>query len=171
MESKPGLKSKTIIEGLIIAFMIVLTILILSFFSVKEVWPASIALLFFFEGKASIANLKNIFIGGSVGILLALALVKLAGLLMPSMGEELGMLIPVFIFIFLIIVLGDISHVVFNNYAFCYFTVALIAKQQATVSWLIGLIVGGGFLIGGVILFIRLMKKNESEEKAANSNL
>lgn len=170
MENKPGLKSKTIIEGLIIAFMIVATILILSIFSVKEVWPASIALLFFFEGKASVANLKNIFIGGTVGILLALALVEIAGMLVPSMGEA-GMLITVFVFIFLIIVLGDISHVLFNNYTFCYFTVSLIAKQQDTISWLIGLILGGGFLIGGVILAIKFMQKKETEKKTMNSNL
>jgi len=47
---------------------------------------------------------------------------------------EPALLIVVFAIVFLIIALGDVAHMFFNNYAFVYFTVATIFPKQQTIA-------------------------------------
>ena len=105
-------------------------------------------------------KLKDIFIGGAVGLLMARLLVIGVELLVPmGIGMRLAIFIMVFITVFLLIVLEDISHMIFNSYSFGYFTVALIPAEQATVEWLITLFLGGAFFVGGVIMISRNIAK------------
>ena len=61
--------------------------------------------------------------------------------------------------VFLLIALGDVAHLLFNNYAFAYFTVALIFPEQLTVSWLATLVLGGIFFVGGFLIILQLTMK------------
>ena len=45
------------------------------------------------------------------------------------MGLELAMLVYVIVFVYLIVALGEIVPVIFNNYAFMYFLVAGVAAK------------------------------------------
>jgi len=102
--------------------------------------------------------LTNIFVGAVFGLLLA-ALVPIAvAAIAPTVGVLGGSLIVVFVLVFLIIAMGDIAHIFFNNYAFVYFTIALIfGKEQLTIQWLIVLVAGGIFFTGGVLIFAKLL--------------
>lgn len=164
MNEKPGFKKETVIAGLIVAVWLVVTLIILSQFGISQGWPAFLTLLFFFETGAKTENLKNIFAGAAVGLLLGAALPVVAGALAPAMGLEPALLLVVFVIVFLIIALGDVAHMFFNNYAFCYFTVACIFPQQATLEWLAVLLLGGLFFTGGILLMIKLMTRNKETE-------
>jgi len=163
MSDKPRLSKEKVIAGLIVAFWLVVTLVILSKFGISEGWPAFLTLLFFFEAGAKTDNLVNIFVGGAVGLLLAACLPIAVGAIAPALGVELSALLVVFVIVFLIIALGDVAHMLFNNYAFCYFTVATIFHEQATLQWLAVLILGGIFFTGGIIAIIKLISRNKQE--------
>lgn len=146
-----------VIEGLFIATAIVLVVLGAKYAGLPHKWPASIALLLFFLGLKKISNLKNIFCGAIAGILLASSLPKAAEFCEQYVGKLTGSIGVLFIYIALIVVLGDILHVCFNTITFCYFTVAVSFTEQMTISWLITLIIGGGFLIGSFIIFEKVI--------------
>lgn len=155
------MKKETVIAGLIVGVWLVLTLIILSQFGISQGWPAFLTLLFFFESGTKTENLKNIFVGAAVGLLLAAVMPSAASVLAPVLGMELALLLVVFVIVFLIIALGDVAHMFFNNYAFAYFTVALIFPQQATLEWLAVLILGGIFFTGGILAIIKLMTRNK----------
>lgn len=161
MNEKPGLKKETVFAGLIVAAWLVLTLIILSQFGISQGWPAFLTLLFFFESGTKTENLKNIFVGAVAGILLAAVTPVLVNVLIPVLGPELSVLLVVFVIVFLLIALGDVAHMFFNNYAFAYFTVALIFHQQSTWEWLAVLILGGVFFTGGILTIIKLMTRNK----------
>jgi len=150
-----------VFEAFIFALMITIVIFLLSLFNIKDAWPATIALLFFFEGKAETGNLKKIFLGAATGLILASFLPKCVKIMTPVFGNEPGILLTVFFFIFLIIALGNLVQLIFNNYAFCFFTIALIYQEQDTISWMLSLLLGGGLLVGSSYLFIKYLPKIE----------
>ena len=164
---KRGFKKQTVIIGLIVATWLCVTLFGIQLFGLHDGWPAFLVLLFFFETGAKVEKLKNIFCGGAVGILLALGFFLGVEFLEPMMGLGTAIFAMVFLIVFLIIVLGDISHTLFNNYAFCYFTVSLIYSEQATLEWLLVLFLGGAFFIGGVwFLMKQILFKQKKDEKA-----
>ena len=69
----------------------------------------------------------------------------------------------------MIIALGDIAHMLFNNYAFVYFTIALIFAKQLTWNmtgqWLIVLVAGGIFFTGGILVFAKLLGLSTEAKK------
>jgi hypothetical protein len=152
-------KPITIIAAAIVAVWICVTIVFLGAFNVHQIWPAALVLLFMFEAGGDPKGLKNIFAGGIVGLLLAAALPPLVGFIAPSLGLQPAILLMVGLFVFLIIALGDISHMLFNNYAFAYFTIALIFHKQLTVEWLATLVLGGIFFVGGFLGILNLIMK------------
>lgn len=166
MEHKKGLQMKTVIEGLFISSIVLIAVVALGIFKIAEVWPATIALIFFFESKAKMDNIKNIFLGGAMGIFLAYAMIQCVIFLGPIvMNAELALLIPLFVIVFLIVALGEVVHPFFNNYTFCYFTVALITgAKQTPVTSLISLAVGGGFLVAMGVLMVRMIVKHATKK-------
>lgn len=146
-----------VIEGVFIAAAIVLVVLGAKYAGLPHKWPASIALLLFFLSQKKTSNLKNIFCGAIAGILLAASLPKAAEFCGQYVGKLTGSIVVLFIYIALIVVLGDVLHVCFNTITFCYFTVAVSFAEQMTISWLITLIIGGGFLIGAFIIFDKMV--------------
>ena len=142
---------------------------VLGIFKIEQGWPAYLTLLFFFEKNGDVKNLPNIFVGAAVGLLLAALVPITVGAIAPTVGVLAGSLIVVFIAIFLIIALGDVAHMLFNNYAFVYFTIALIFAKQwtwnMTIQWLIVLVAGGIFFTGGILVFAKLLGMSTKVEK------
>ncbi|MFY9257378.1 MAG: DUF1097 family protein [Dethiobacteria bacterium] len=164
MNEKPGFKKETAIVGLIVAAWLVVTLVILSLFGISQGWPAFLTLIFFFEAGAKTENLKNIFVGAVVGILLGAALHLLGGALAPALGVDLALLLIVFVIVFLIIFLGDVAHMFFNNYTFCYFCVSTIFSEPATLEWLAVLLLGGLFFTGGILGIIKLIIRDKETQ-------
>jgi hypothetical protein len=166
MSEEKGFKKKTLIAAVIVAAWLCVTIVILGIFKIHHVWPALLTLLFFFEKGGDVKNLPNIFVGAVVGLLLASLVPIAVEAIAPAVGVLAGSLIVVFVLVFLIIILGDVAHMFFNNYAFVYFTIALIfGKEQLTVQWLIVLVAGGIFFTGGILVFAKLLGLSTKIEK------
>ncbi|MDK9712343.1 hypothetical protein [Acidaminobacter sp.] len=155
------LKGTTLKLGVVVASLICVMLFTFSTLGIHDVWPASLLLLFFFEGGAKGEKIKSIFSGATVGLLAALGLFHGVELLAPLLGLQASIYSLVFLAIFFLIVLGDLSHTLFNNYAFCYFTVALIFPEQSTLKWLFALYAGGAFLLVGVTYFIRMIHRTK----------
>ncbi len=157
MSEKKGFKKETTIAAVIVAAWLCVTLTLMGVFKIHHAWPALLTLLFFFEKNGDIKNLPNIFIGSAVGLLLAAGVPHIVGFIAPISGTAAATLITVFLIVFLLIALGDVAHMFFNNYGFVYFTIALIfAEAQLTVQWLIVLVAGGAFFTGGVLVFAKI---------------
>lgn len=166
-ESK-GLKNETLIAGLIVAAWLCVTLVVLGIFKITQGWPAWLILLFFFGSGANLKNLINISVGGIVGLLLAGVLPLAVGAIAPVLGLQVSILIVVFIIVFLLIGLGDVAHMFFNNYAFVYFTIAVIYPKQLTLEWLGVLILGGLFFVGGCLGFFKLLTRNSAPPESTS---
>lgn len=167
-------KASTVKLGLAVASLICFTLLMLSLIGIHDLWPASLLLLFYFENGAKREKIKTIYSGATVGLLYALGVFFSVEQLTPLLGLQVSIYTMVFLAVFLLIVLGDLSHMLFNNYAFCYFTVALIFQTQSTLKWLFVLYAGGGILLAGASYFINRIHKNEAPGRDpvhTNSNL
>lgn len=158
--SNKGISKHRLTTGLIVAIWLCVTLFLLETVGIHSGWPAFLTLMFFTLSGGKMEKLKDIFLGGAVGLIMARLLVVGVELLVPmGIAMRLSIFIMVFVTVFLLVILEDISHMIFNSYSFGYFTVALVPAQQATIEWLITLFVGGAFFMGGVILISRSLGK------------
>jgi len=160
--TKKGIRLYRVIEGVIIATAIVLVVLGAKYAGFSHKWPASIALLLFILGQKKISNIKNIFCGAATGLILAASMPTAVKLSEQYAGPLKGSISVLFLYIVLIIMLGDILHTCFNTVTFCYFTIAVSFSEHTVIPWLITLVIGGGFLIGVFLIFEKIMIKNWS---------
>jgi len=158
MTEKKGFKKDTLIAAIVVSAWLCVTLIGLGALQIHHAWPALLTLLCFFEKKGDVKNLGNIFAGAAAGLVMAGLAPSAARLIAPVTGAHVGMILIVFTMVFLIIILGDVAHLVFNNYAFFYFTIALIfGREQLTIQWLMVLAAGGVFFTGGVLVFAKLL--------------
>ncbi len=141
--------------GVIVAFWLLVSLVIFGALGIHEGWPAFLTLpLFFMTGGTDKKQLINIFVGAVVGLLLTAALAPVIGFLVQAtgLGVQPAILAVVGLVVFLIIALGGVAPMLFSNYTFVYFTVAVIFTEQATITWLGTLILGGAFFVGACLL-------------------
>lgn len=146
-----------VVIGIIVAFWLLVSLVILSALGIKEGWPAFLALpLFFLAGGTDPKKLIDIFAGGIVGLALAAAITPLVTFLVKSAAfpQDLAILLIVGLLVFIIIALGGKLPLLFSNYTFVYFTVALAFTPQNTLPWMGTLLLAGAFFIGACLLSI-----------------
>jgi hypothetical protein len=123
-------------------------------------WPAFLAMIFFFVEHMDAKKAPHILVGGVAGIACILLAKPIIGLLAPLVGLELGRLAFILLLVYAIVAFGEMLPMVFNNYAFMYLTVTGVAVQLPNPNpflWMAIALVGGAFLIGGVIAIGKLM--------------
>ncbi len=125
-------------------------------------WPAFMVMIFFFENHMNPKRAPHILIGGTFGILNLVLIGIFLKAVAPLTGILTAKLVYICLFVYLIVALGEILPVLFNNYAFMYFLIsALAAKVQepAPNPWLwMGIqLVGGALVVGGILGIGRLM--------------
>ena len=158
--SKKGISNHRLTTGLIVAVWLCVTLFLLESVGIHSGWPAFLTLMFFTISGGKMEKLKDIFLGGAAGLIMARLLVVGVEVLVPmGLAMRLSIFIMVFITVFLLIILEDISHMIFNSYSFGYFTVALVPAQQSTIEWLLTLFIGGAFFVGGIIIISRSLAK------------
>ncbi|AKL96438.1 cation transport ATpase [Clostridium aceticum] len=163
------ISKRRMIIGLIVATWLCITLFLLETIGIHSGWPAFLSLMFFTMSGAKTEKLKSIFIGATTGLLMAKILIVGVGILTSrGITAQPAVFIMVFVTVFLLVVLEDLSHTLFNSYSFGYFTVALVPAKQATFEWLIALYLGGAFFIGGVIMLSRYVSKKQAS-KAMNT--
>jgi hypothetical protein len=83
------------------------------------------------------------------------------GLLAHLLGAQWGQLTYILLVIYAIVAFGEMLPLLFNNHAFMFLTVAALALEgpkPAPWLWMAMAVIGGGILIGGVLLIIRIMR-------------
>lgn len=177
------------ILGLIIATCVVLGVYVMGLFGIHAVWPAFFIMISFFLMGADVKNIPTIMVGAISGLIFAFLLATALTPLSASIGEPWATLLLVWIAVFVIAALGEVLPMVCNNYAFAYFTIALIeipvlaekaigaaiqsgvtdpaaiagAASSAVISgsltWGLTAILGGGAVLACIILCITLGRK------------
>lgn len=149
-----------VVIGIIIVFWLLVSLILLSAVGIKDGWPAFLALpLFMLTGGTDVKQLSSIFVGAVTGLIMAAAIAPVVTFLVKSGGmpQEFAILLVLGLLVFLIVALGGMAPMFFNNYNFVYFSVALIYPVQQTVPWLGTLILGGVFFIGSVLLSMKFI--------------
>jgi hypothetical protein len=130
-------------------------------------WPAFIAMVFFFAEHMDPKKALHILVGGAAGIACILLARPFIGALAPLVGPEIGRLVFILVLVYAIVAFGEMLPIVFNNYAFMYLTVTGVAAQLPNPNpflWMAITLVGGAFLIGGVILIGKLMTPKSAQK-------
>lgn len=108
--------------------------------------------------------------GGIFGLLGAIGLIYLTTLF-PEDNQLLPVLIAIAVFLFLTIAIHPLLPYVFNNFALCFFLVALITHEMMgflLTDWywhIIGVILGNGIVNVGTILVVNAVLKRQAAKK------
>lgn len=156
--------------GLFVGLWLILTMILMTAFKIELGWPAYLSLPLFFLAGNNPKQLPHLFVGGACGIIFAALFFVLYGILTPVMGAHVAPLLIVFVFMVLIIGLGNAVPIVFNNFNLTYFTVAIgfytvfygiaavtgtpYALLAETLKMVAVMIIGGLFFTGGVLYFV-----------------
>ncbi len=156
-------KKQTCIIGLILAVAIPIINLIGQLIGYTVLWPGFFVVLLYFIGKCEkLSDLKDIVLGGLVGIFWAYWVSLLVGLLVPFIGFLTAFTLVVGVSVFLLVILGDWQPMFFNNYAFIYYLTAALFAEQKPVEWMATLLIAGGLfavlVFGGIRLFLQPAK-------------
>ncbi|HKK95139.1 MAG TPA: hypothetical protein VJ916_02285 [Anaerovoracaceae bacterium] len=139
---------------------------------IHATWPAYLVVIFFFNSHFDISNLKSIFGGGAMGLVLGYTFPTILGTLTPVMGPEYAFYALIAITLLIILGLGPVAHYLFNPVTFAYSLLALInigEVQEQFFVWLTTHFIGGALCIGGIYGVVKMMNKyliNEEKEAA-----
>ena len=78
----------------------------------------------------------------------------------PSLGLDLAKLVYILVFVYLIVALGEVVPILFNNYCFMFFLVAGLAAMTPAPNvfqWMAVEIVGGGLFIAGILGIMKIL--------------
>jgi len=123
-------------------------------------WPAFMVMIFFFEAHMDMKKAPNILVGGLFGIANIILIKMFLDATAASMGLELAMLIYVIVFVYLIVALGEVVPIIFNNYAFMYFLVAAVAAKGPApnvFAWMEVEVVGGAIFIAAILGIMKIL--------------
>lgn len=123
-------------------------------------WPLFFVTIFFFALGADMKNIPSIFVGGTLGLVAALALYMGTFGLASSLGLLGAFSLSIAIVLSVIILGGTVCPVACNNIAFAYLTVATVNFEEITPaiigSQLIAFWVGGAIILGGSLVAAKL---------------
>lgn len=156
--------------GIIIATMVCIGVIVIGALGVNATWPAFFIMISFFITGADVKNLPSIFIGSITGLIISFLLLVVSTPVMAACGATLGLLILVWLAVFIIVFGGEFLPQAFNNFAFIYFTITLIFAAEAAkmtpaaivseyVTWALTAVLGGAFILGCIILCIKYARK------------
>lgn len=170
MELKWKFNKNSIIAALISGVCVCLTIFLLDLLKISNSWPAFMPFILFAVSGWKMDQLKSIFAGGVVGTLLGALVLQGIYFLVGKTGTYYTYLVPIFIAVFLLVALGDLFPALFNNYAFCFYTVAFAIEKQKTFEWILTMLLGGVFFVGSMLFLLKLFIKQGPEEKTQESD-
>jgi hypothetical protein len=149
----PGFNRQRLIFGAYLLVLIALAELVAGRFHLP-MWPAFMAMIFFFVEDMNPKKAPEILVGAVFGIACILLAGPIVGTLAPLLGLEAARLVFVLGIVFAIVAFGEMLPLVFNNYAFMYLTVTALAMElthRNPYLWMAVAVAGGGLLIVGVI--------------------
>ncbi|MGO9138039.1 MAG: hypothetical protein ACLP9S_16815 [Syntrophales bacterium] len=153
------LNKDRLIFGVFLIIVIALAEIILGHLKFPA-WPAFMVMIFFFEVHMDIKKAANILVGCLFGIANLILIKIFLGAAAASLGLELATLVYVIVFVYLIVALGELVPVIFNNYAFMAFLVAAVAANAPAPNVLVWMgveLVGGAIFIAAILGIVKIM--------------
>ncbi|MFZ1980670.1 MAG: hypothetical protein WAU61_05130 [Smithella sp.] len=150
-------------DRLIFGVFLIIVVALVEIISGKlgfPAWPAFMVMIFFFEAHMDVKKAPHILVGGLFGIINIILIKMYLDATAASMGLELAMLVYVIVFVYLIVALGEIIPVIFNNYAFMFFLVAAVAAKTPAPNVLVWMgveVVGGAIVIAAVLGIVKIL--------------
>ena len=128
------LDPQRLIFGLFLLVLVVSGEIVFSHFKLPA-WPAFMVMIFFFMEHMDLKKAPGILFGGGFGIMCIVFIKYFMITLSPYTGMEFAKISFIVIVVYAIVAFGEILPVLFNNYAFMFFTVSgLAAKTPETVK-------------------------------------
>lgn len=153
-------KSKYVVLGAAIALWVTLFILVETILGgllglearSVEFWPAlmgpSLITLLGNDKKAE----KNFYVTASLGVLAALAFVGLEHAMVPVLGTDLGVLLPLFLCVFAVVASGFFWPSISGPVSFVYFNAATVLTHDIVTLTIVRLVV----LLAGTFIFLHV---------------
>lgn len=152
--------------GLFVGLLIAVLMVLSTMLGIHTTWPAFLTLPLFFLAGNDPKQLPHLFVGAVSGLIFTALFFPIYAALLPVLGAQIAPLILVFVILVLIIGMGNVVPMVFNNFNLVYFTVAIAwftvmfainpayALIPETLKMIGVTIVGGLLFTGGTLLFI-----------------
>jgi hypothetical protein len=124
------------------------------------IWPAYMAMIFFFVDHMETKKAPHILVGGVAGIAAILLFAPTITFFAPYIGVEASKIALILVLVYAIVAFNPILPAIFNSYAFMFLTVsglALEAPEPNPYLWMAVEAVGGTILILGVIGINKIM--------------
>jgi hypothetical protein len=150
---------QTLIFGIYLLVPVALGVYITDYFKLPA-WPAFMCMIFFFVEHMNTQKASHIIVGAIAGFAGIAFIGTAVGALAPIMGVEAGKILYILALVYAIVAFGETLPIVFNSYAFTFFTVGglgLEAPEPNPYLWMAMAVVGGGLLIGSVVLINKMM--------------
>ena len=153
------LSKDRLIFGLLLIVLIAIGEIVLTKLKLAT-WPAFMIMIFFFEAHMDTKKAANILLGGLFGIANLILIKMFLDAAAPSLGLDLAKLVYILVFVYLIVALGEVVPILFNNYCFMFFLVAGLAAMTPAPNvfqWMGVEIVGGGLFIAGILCIMKIL--------------
>jgi hypothetical protein len=154
-----NLSKDRLIFGLLLIVLIALGEIVLAHFKLAT-WPAFMVMIFFFEAHMDTKKAASILVGGFFGIANLIIIKIFLEAAAPSLGLELAKLVYILVFVYLIVALGEVVPILFNNYTFMFFLVsgvAALTPAPNVLQWMGVEVVGGALFIAGILCIMKIM--------------
>lgn len=139
---------------------------------VHATWPAYLVVIFFFNSHFDTSQLKTIFGGGTMGLLLGYTFPIIIGAFAPMIGPEYAFYALIGIALLAIIGLGPLAHFLFNPVTFAYSLLVLLnmnVVHEHFFEWLLTHFAGGALCIVGIYAVVKIMNRySGNKEEAAH---
>ncbi len=127
-------------------------------------WPAFLIMIFFFISHMDKKQIFNMLAGGAFGILMTIAAKFIITLLMAAgLDHFSAFLIFVLLFVYSIVILGEILPIFFNSYAFMslLFTTTYMKTPNPQDPFVLTaiLLIGGGIFIIAILGIVKIQIK------------
>lgn len=144
---------------IVLLFWILFCNLILQLMDISCGWVIFISNIMLFTMSGDIRkNFVSVELGGLTGLVFAYISISFITVISPVLGQIAGVMVPLSLVLFIIIILGPVKPELLNNTSFAYFTCALI--QPASFGYILTIYLLGSVLVNGVciILFKRIVE-------------
>ncbi|MGA2781278.1 MAG: hypothetical protein ABSF13_05080 [Smithella sp.] len=153
------LSKDRLVFGVFLIIVIALAEIIAGIFDFPA-WPAFMVMIFFFEAHMDMKKASHILAGGLFGIANIILIKMFLGVAAASMGMEWALLVYVLVFVYMIVALGEVVPIIFNNYAFMFFLVAGVAAKAPEPNvfvWMGVEVIGGAIFIAAILGIIKIL--------------
>ncbi|MNE03895.1 hypothetical protein D3C80_964130 [compost metagenome] len=162
---------KVLFDSLVLVAWIVCVALVGLLLGFKELWPPFFCAIMFTVYQKDTKQIPSIIAGGVTGVWMAYVIVWAIGALTPLLGHMSATGIVLLCGLYLIFCGGMLIPLFINLSAFVFLAVALsVHVTEPPVEPSILLVVGGGILLAGEVVLLKLLARGITKAQAIGAD-